>query len=153
MTRKINLILHSEAYVNIYLSYDERYFYCLRNAISAVFDVIFQYCILSGLILHFGNHYCILLRHVYCTGAQTCTNVTQHAFLIGCASREHSKTTQYCSSQEKNSIVNSLCFFFIHSLYDTINPLTYTSISCNMRFILLFILFSSLFARVLRTRN
>ena len=37
MTRKIYLILHSEAYVNIYLSYDERYFYCLRNAISAVF--------------------------------------------------------------------------------------------------------------------
>ena len=53
MTSKINLILHSEAYVNIYLSYDGIYFYCLRNAISAVFDAMFHYCILSGLILHF----------------------------------------------------------------------------------------------------
>ena len=46
----------------------------------------------------------------------------------------------------------ALCFFFIRSLYHTINPLTYASISCNMRFILLVILFSSLFALVLRTR-
>ena len=37
MTRKINLILHSEAYVNIYLSYDEPYFYCLRSAIIPIF--------------------------------------------------------------------------------------------------------------------
>ena len=36
--------------------------------------------------------------------------------------------------------------------YHTINLLTYTSSSCNMRFILLVILFSSLFALVLRTR-
>ena len=31
MARKINLILHSEAYVNIYLSYDQHLFLCINK--------------------------------------------------------------------------------------------------------------------------
>ena len=41
---------------------------------------------------------------------------------------------------------------FIFSLYLTITSLTFTSITCNMKFILLVILFSSLFALELRYR-
>ena len=99
---------------------------------------MFQYCILSGLILHFVESKSESENERWIKA-----NVTQQIWRFLCGlkraiedtySQPHPKTTiphfildlgPSMWRQVDIMYCNSLCFFFIHSLYHTINPLTY----------------------------